>query len=302
MELRHLRYFAAVAATCHFGQAAERLHLAQPALSQAVRQLEAELDVTLFTRTTRQVALTPAGQFMLDETTRILDALDSAVRGVRRIAAGRHGVVRLGLTGTASFSHFPAIARILKQELPGVALEVSADLLTPIQCERLRSGTLDLGILRPPTVGDGLTVRTIEAEPLILAVAEDHRLADAPVVAMSELRNEPFVVYSAQASAVNDAVVRSCHAAGFAPHREHEAPGTAILLALVAAGLGVALVPASARALPLDGVVFRDVADAGTVELAFAYRTGEDKPVLDAVLDVLENAGILRDATPERVR
>lgn len=302
MELRHLRYFAAVATTCHFGQAAERLHLAQPALSQAVRQLEAELGVTLFTRTTRQVALTPAGEFLFEETTRLFDALDDAVRGVRRIASGRHGVLRLGLTGTASLSHFPAIARILKQELPDVTLEVSADLLTPVQCERLRTGTLDVGILRPPSVGDGLILRGIEAEPLILAVTADHRLADAPSVAMSDLRNEPFVVYSAYASAVNDAVLRSCRAAGFAPRREQEASGTAILLALVAAGLGVALVPASARALPLDGVVFRDVVDSGSVELALAYRSGDDKPVLDAALKVLETAGIFSGAVSEAHR
>ena len=292
MELRHLRYFAAVAETCHFGQAAAQLHIAQPALSQAIRQLESELDVTLFTRTTRQVSLTPAGEFLRTEAARVLSAIDDSVRGVRRIGAGRHGLVRLGLTGTASFSHLPGIARVVKRELPEVALEIHADLLTPAQCERLESGALDLGVLRPPATGEGLTLRTLEVEPLALAIPVDHRLAVEPVVAMADLRTEPFIAYSARDSAVNEAVLRSCREAGFVPRREHEAPSTAVLLALVAAGLGVAIVPASVRALPLEGVVFRDLLDAGSVELALAFRTDDDNPVVDAVIEVLEAADL----------
>ncbi|HEY9351788.1 MAG TPA: LysR substrate-binding domain-containing protein [Nocardioides sp.] len=292
MELRHLRYFAAVAETCHFGQAAAQLHIAQPALSQAIRQLESELDVTLFTRTTRQVSLTPAGEFLRTEAARVLAAVDDSVRGVRRIGAGRHGLVRLGLTGTASFSHLPGIARVVKRELPEVALEIHADLLTPAQCERLQSGALDLGVLRPPATGEGLTLRTLEVEPLALAIPVDHRLAVEPVVALADLRTEPFVAYSARDSAVNEAVLRSCREAGFVPRREHEAPSTAVLLALVAAGLGVAVVPASVRALPLEGVIFRDLLDAGSVELSLAYRTDDDNPVVDAVIEVLEAADL----------
>ncbi|GAS91856.1 LysR family transcriptional regulator [Mycolicibacterium brisbanense] len=290
MELRHLRYFAAVAETCHFGQAADQLHVAQPALSYAIRQLEAELDVTLFNRTTRQVELTAAGEFLQTEAARILGGVDDAVRGVRRIAAGRSGLIRLGLTGTAAFSHLPRIARVVKRELPDVALEIRADMLTPDQCDALRAGALDLGVLRPPAVGADVQLRTIEVEPLILAVSVDHRLAVEPVVSMSDLRDEPFIVYGSRDSAVNAAVLRSCRDAGYAPHQEHRAPGTAVLLALVAAGLGVAVVPQSVRALPLDGLVFRDLLDAQHVELSLAWRTGEDNPLLQAVLDLLTTA------------
>lgn len=290
MELRHLRYFSAVADTCHFGQAAEQLHVAQPALSYTIRQLEGELDVTLFNRTTRQVALTAAGEFFRGETERILADVDAAVDGVRRIGAGRSGLVRLGLTGTAGFSHLPRIARVVRRELPGVALEIRADLLTPVQCDGLRTSALDLGVLRPPAVGEDIELRTIDVEPLVLVVPVDHRLAVEPVVAMSDLRSEPFVAYASPDSAVNDAVLRSCRQAGFVPHREHQAAGTAVLLALVAAGLGVAVVPASVRSLPLEGLVFRDLPDGGTVELALAWRRGQDKPVVEAVVDVLEAA------------
>jgi DNA-binding transcriptional LysR family regulator len=297
MELRHLRYFAAVAETCHFGQAADQLHVAQPALSYAIRQLEAELDVTLFNRTTRQVSLTAAGEFLRGETDRILGGVDGAVRGVRRIAAGRTGLMRLGLTGTATFSHLPRIARMVKAELPGVALEIHADMLTPVQCERLRTGALDLGVLRPPAVGDGIALQTIEVESLVLAVAVDHRLSVEPVVSLSDLRSEPFVAYASRESAVNDAVLRACRQAGFVPHREYTAPGTAVLLALVAAGLGVAVVPESVRALPLDGVVFRELLDAGTIELALARRSDENNPVVESVVAVLE-AAFRREAVP----
>ena len=133
-------------------------------------------------------------------------------------------------------------------------------------------------MLRPPTSGDQLTTRTIEIEPLVLAVPADHHLATEPVVAMADLRTEDFVLYADSHSAVNEAVVRSCKEAGFAPHKEHEAPGTAVLLALIAAGLGVALVPASVRAVPLAGVVFRDVVDAATIELAVAWRAESPSP------------------------
>ncbi|OLP01930.1 LysR family transcriptional regulator [Mycolicibacterium porcinum] len=290
MELRHLRYFVAVAETCHFGRAAEQLHVAQPALSYAIRQLEAELGVTLFNRTTRQVSLTTAGEFLRSEAHRILAGVEDAERGVRRIALGSGGVLRLGLTGTAAFSHLPRIARIVKRELPAVALEIQADMLTPAQCDGLRSGAIDLGVLRPPAVGEGVEMVTVDVESLVLAVSADHRLAVEPVVSLTDLRSEPFIAYASRDSAVNDAVLRSCRAAGFVPHREHSAPGTAVLLALVAAGLGVAVVPESVQALPLEGVVFRDLVDGGTVELALAWLRDADNPLVDAVVEILKPA------------
>lgn len=298
MELRHLRYFAAVADTRHFGRAAERLHMAQPALSQSIRQLEAELGTPLFVRTTRQVRLTPAGEFLQVEVERILAAVEDSVRGVRRIAAGRQGLVRIAFTGSAAHTQLPRMARIVKRELPGMALEIHADLLTPAQVRGLTDGSLDIGVLRPPMSGSGLDFRTIASEPLVLAVAADHRLATEPVISMTDLRTESFVLFAGADSAVNDAVLRSCRAAGFVPHHEHEAAGISVLLPLVAADLGVALVPASVRAAPLAGVVFRDVADAGTVELALAWRAEESNPAVLAVLDALAAADGSPDTNP----
>jgi len=302
MELRHLRYFAAVAETCHFGKAAERLHMAQPALSQAIRQLEGELGTPLLVRTTRQVRLTPAGEFFHQEANRVLGAVEDSARSVRRIADGRLGLVRLGMTGTAAFAQLPRIARAVKRDLPDVALEIHADLLTPAQCEGLEDGSLDLAVLRPPLLGDGLETRTIEVEPLVLAVPAEHRLATEPVIAMADVRTEGFVVYSTKDSAVNDAVLRSCAAAGFAPRQVHEAPGTAVLLALVAAGLGIALVPGSVRAVPLDGVVFRDVVGAGTTEIALAWKRDAQSPVVRSVIATLAAADLLAPLPMPEVR
>ena len=293
MELRHLRYFAAVAETRHFGRAAERLHMAQPALSQAIRQLEAELGTPLFARTTRQVRLTPAGEFLQGEAVRILTAVEDSARGVRRIAEGRQGLVRIAFTGSAAHLQLPRMARIVKRELPGLALEIHADQLTPAQVEGLTDGSLDLGVLRPPMIGgEGLRLRTIESEPLVLAVASDHRLAYEPVISMTDLRHEPFVLFAGAGSTVNEAVLRSCREAGFVPYREHEAAGIAVQLPLVAAGLGIALVPSSVRAAPLAGVVFREVTDAASVDLALAWRADESSPAVLSVLDALDAADL----------
>jgi len=298
MELRHLRYFAAVAETRHFGRAAEQLHMAQPALSQSIRQLEGELGTPLFTRTTRQVRLTPAGEFLREEARRVLAAVDDSVDGVRRIAEGRQGLVRIAFTGTAAYTQLPRIARILKSELPGLALEVHADQLTSQQVDGLVAGRFDLGVLRPPTSGDDLVLRTLEIEPLVLAVAADHRLAAEPVVAMADLRAEDFVLFAGDVSVVNEAVLRSCREAGFTPRHEHRAHGISVLLPLVAADLGVALVPASVRAAPLSGVVFRDVADAASIELALAWRSDDADPSVLGVLAALEAAGLFPDTAP----
>lgn len=196
MELRHLYHFVAVAETRHFGQAATRLHLAQPALSQSVRQLEAELGVTLLARTTRQVSLTPAGEFFYRETLRNLDSLEQSARGVRRIADGRYGLVRIGFTGTAAFDQLPPIARAIKQRLPGIALEIHGDLLTSAQVDGLRAEHLDVAVLRPPVAGDDLVLRTITTESLVLALPVDHRFSTEPALDVADLAYEDFVMYS----------------------------------------------------------------------------------------------------------
>lgn len=289
MELRHLRYFAAVAETRHFGKAAQQLHMAQPPLSQAIRRLETELGVELFSRTTRHVALTGAGEVFHTDVERILKAVDEAVARVARFASGAEGVLRIGLTGSASYRQLPALARLLTRELPQVMLEVHTEMLTPAQEAGLIERRLDIGVLRPPVRREGIAHRPIASEALVVAVPERHRLADAGTVRIEQLRHEDFIVYAATlGSVVNDAVVRSCLAAGYYPHRAYEVTETSAALALVAAGLGVAVLPDSIRSAPREGVVCKVIEDALTVRLDLAWREDDDSPLLRNLLNVLE--------------
>ena len=291
MDLKQLRYFDAVAETCHFGRAAERLHLAQPALSQSVRRLEAELDVLLLARTTRQVTLTPAGEFFHREVRRILGDLDACVLGTRSIADGNRGLLRVGFTGTSAFTQLARLSRMIRSALPGVVLDVQTDLLTPAQVERVLDGRLDLGVLRGPVAESGIETRTLMQERLVLALPADHRLVPEASLEVVDVSADEFVAYADARSAVNEAVTSSCRRAGFSPHVTHRAPGTAALLALVAANLGVALVPESVRSMQLDGVVFRDIAGASTIDLSLAWRADEPSALVSSTLDVLERHG-----------
>ncbi|EFE71935.1 transcriptional regulator [Streptomyces viridosporus ATCC 14672] len=289
MELRHLRYFAAVADTCHFGKAAERLHMAQPPLSQAIRRLETELSVDLFTRTTRQVALTAAGEVFRTDVERILKAVDEAVARVGRFASGLEGVLRVGLTGSASYRQLPALARLLKREMPHVMMEVHTEMLTPAQELGLIERRLDVGVLRPPIRQEGITHRPLADERLVVAVPEEHWLAEADTVRVEQLRHEDFIMYGAAlGSVVNDAVVRSCLASGFYPHCAYEVTETSAALALVAAGFGVAVLPDSIRSAPREGVACKDIEDALSVPLVLAWRAEDDSPLLRNLLEALE--------------
>ncbi|MFD5751579.1 LysR substrate-binding domain-containing protein [Streptomyces sp. NPDC127033] len=301
MELRHLRYFEAVAETRHFGKAAEALHMAQPPLSQAIRRLEAELGVELFTRTTRQVALTGAGEVFRTDVERILRAVDEAVVRVARFAQGVEGVLRVGLTGSASYRQLPALARLVKRELPHAMMEVHTEMLTPAQELGLIERRLDIGVLRPPIRQEGIAHRLIAEEPLVVAAPEEHWLAGAETVHIEQLRHEDFILYDATlGSVVNDAVVRSCLASGFYPNPAYEVAETSAALALVAAGLGIAVLPDSIRSAPREGVVYKDIEDALAVPLALAWRADDDSPLLKRLLDVLErNDVFLPAAGPE---
>lgn len=289
MELRHLRYFMAVAETRHFGRAAEQLRIAQPPLSQAIRRLEAELGVELFARTTRQVALTGAGEVFRRDVERILQAVDESVARVARFASGVEGVLRIGLTGSASYRQLPALARLVKREMPQVMLEVHTEMLTPAQEAGLIERRLDVGVLRPPVRQEGVIHRPIADEPLVVAMPEQHRLARTDSVRAEDLRHEDFIMYGATlGSVLNDAVVRTCLGAGYYPHCAYEITETSAALALVAAGLGIAVLPESIRSAPREGVVCKNLVDAQSVRLDLAWRENDDSPLLRSLLQVLE--------------
>jgi DNA-binding transcriptional LysR family regulator len=293
MEIRQLRYFVTVAQTRHFGRAAERLHMAQSPLSQAIRQLESQVGATLFTRTTRRVELTPAGEAFLQDARRILDSVESAQTRVRLIEAGNTGLLRVGATGLAAFRQLPQLARIAARETPGLVLRFQPDLLTPAQELALAENRIDLAVLRPPLRRTGLSSRLITRERLVLAVPGSHRLAGDEQVGLAELRDEDFVGYDAPDSVVATTVTQACLAAGFLPRRTHEVSEISIILTLVAAGLGVALLPESVLALRVDGVRYVPVADDVAVDLALAWRRGDPSPALTRLVEALEANGFV---------
>jgi DNA-binding transcriptional LysR family regulator len=293
VEIRQLHYFVTVARTRHFGQAAERLHMAQSPLSQAIRQLEAQLGTALFTRTTRRVELTPAGEALLRDAERILESVEAAQTRVRLVGDGRTGLLRVGATGLAAFRQLPQLARIAGRELPALVLRFQPDLLTPAQERALEEDRIDLAVLRPPLRRAGLASRLITRERLVLAVAAGHRLAGDEPVRLSELRDEDFVTYGVPDSVVDTAVTQACLAAGFLPRRAHQAAQTSIVLTLVAAGLGVAVLPESVRALRVEGVRLAPIADDVSVDLALAWRRDDPSPALARLLRALEANGFI---------
>ncbi|MGY1682903.1 LysR substrate-binding domain-containing protein [Geodermatophilus sp. SYSU D01176] len=291
MEIRQLQYFVTVAQTRHFGRAAERLHMAQSPLSQAIRQLEAQVGATLFDRTTRRVELTPAGAALLRDAERILESVEAAQTRVRLVGAGSAGLLRVGATGLAAYRQLPQLARIAARELPALVLRFEPDLLTPAQERALEEDRIDLAVLRPPLRRAGLASRLITRERLVVAVPRSHRLAGDEPVRLAELRDEDFVGYGVPDSVVDGAVTRACLTAGFVPRRVHEAAQTSIVLTLVAAGLGVAVLPESVLALRVDGVQLVPVADDVSIDLALAWRREDPSPAVARLLRALEANG-----------
>jgi len=273
--LRHLRYFVTVAEERHFGRAAERLHMAQPPLSQQIRRLEAEVGVELFVRTTRRVDLTAAGAAYLERARAILAEVDDAADEARRVAAGAVGRLAIGCVGSATYSLLPDLSRRLAEELPGVDFAFRGEMLVADQVEALRTGAIDLALLRPPVDEASLTLTTLREERLVVAVPVRHRLATRRRLRVAALADSDLIVHSAgRRSAMYD-VVRALFAdAGVAPRIRHEVGETSTLVTLVAGGLGVAVVPEPVQALALTGVVYVPLArPAPTVQLAVAHRS-----------------------------
>lgn len=285
MELRRIQYFVAVAEEAHFGRAAERLQMAQPPLSQQIKALEAEMAVVLFHRTTRKVELTAAGERFLQRARGILAAVDDAVTEAGQVADGMLGRIAIGFTGSATYDLLPSLVRALRADLPGIELDIHGEMLTPDQVAALIDGSLDLGLLRPPVRSSALDVQVLRREPLIAVLPEHHTLADRDRVRLSDLRDDPFITYpSRNRSVVYDAVIETCQRAGFVPASVHEVAETSTLVSFVAAGLGVALVPASVQHLRITGATYLPLA--GTtreVELALAVRAGETSPLVARV-------------------
>lgn len=289
MELRHLRYFVVVAEELHFNRAAERLHIQQPPLSTQIRQLERELGVQLFERTTRSVALTEAGAEFLAQARAILDSVDESVEAARRAANGLAGTLRVGFSGTATYSLLPIIARLVRQELPGAALRTQGELLAAPLTDALLNNRLDVGFGRLHYAQPGLQSQVIRRELLSVMLPEEHPLADRDAIDLHDLADDPFVTTPSRAgSAIFEATIAACKTAGFFPQIIQEASQTATLVSLVAGGFGVALMPESVRHLRVTGAVHRPLASPVThTELQLIWPTDADAPLLKRFLSIV---------------
>ncbi|KRB75110.1 LysR family transcriptional regulator [Nocardioides sp. Root190] len=291
MELRHLRYFQAVADEKHFGRAAARLHMAQPPLSQQIRQLEGELGVDLLHRTTRRVDLTPAGEAYLVRVHAILQAVDAAGAEAQRIGQGLEGRLAIGCVGSATYSLLPALARALRAQLPGVDFAFRGEMLTSDQVVALRDGSIDLALLRPSGDAAGhadLTEQVLRQEKYVVALPDGHRLATRSRIRVADLRDEGLIVHSGHGkSAMYDAVVGLCREAGFEPVIRHEVAETSTLVTFVAAGLGVAIVPEPVSELVVAGAVHRPLATRARIDLVVATRADDRSALLARTLCVL---------------
>lgn len=290
MELRHLRYFRAVAEELHFGRAAERLHIAQPPLSQQIRQLERELGVALLTRTTRSVELTPAGKAYLQRAVKILEGVDDAGDQARRLANGAEGQLTIGCVGSATYSLLPRLVLALRDTLPEVEVSVRGEMLAPAQVSALIGGEIDLALLRPPVHQDGIRTELLRRDRLLVALPAAHRLATRQDVRVQELRDEEFIAHASGRSVMNSLLNAVCADAGFVPQVRHEVTETSTLVTLVAAGLGVAIVPEPTAELGITGVRYRPLTPAGLgVDLVAACVAHSQSPLLDNVLAVLRS-------------
>jgi DNA-binding transcriptional LysR family regulator len=304
MELRHLRYFVAVAEELHFGRAAARLGIAQPPLSQQIRQLEEELDVRLFARGGRRVDLTEAGRVYLAEAREILQRVARAGVAVRRAARGETGTLAVGVVPSATYGLMPRVFRTFRERNPDVALSVGV-MSSGVQVEAIRAGALQLGFARPPFGDETLAAETVYQEPVIVVLPDGHPLASRGALSLAALAAEPFVLFPRdRRPGWYDFVVAVCRDAGFQPVVAEEAPELATAMALVAAGIGVTLVPSSVKDLRRSGVEYRDLAPAPRTRLVALRRAGEPPPVvarfLDVVREVLGGAGAARRAVRGR--
>nr|WP_243275133.1 LysR substrate-binding domain-containing protein [Streptomyces albus] len=286
--MRHLTAFVAVAEELHFGRAARRLNMAQPPLSQQIRQLESELGVRLFERSTRSVRLTGAGEAFLRPVREVLAGLETATRLAKAAGRGEFGRVSVGFAGASSHAALPRLTRAVRTAHPGIELVMRGQTYANRALDLVADGSLDLGFVRLPVSRPGVAARVIAEERLVCALASDHPLAREERIEVAGLAGEPFVSFPADAgSSLRDATFQTCERAGFVPRVVQEAPDSYTVLALVAMGVGVTLTLTSCTHIQQTGLVYRPLAGRPVVlRSALAWRTDNPSPALRSVLAV----------------
>jgi DNA-binding transcriptional LysR family regulator len=289
IELRHLRYFSAVAQELHFGRAARRLNLSQPPLSQQIRRLEELLGYPLFMRTSRAVKLTSAGEVFHERAQRTLRKMEEDLQATRSVARGEAGTLKVGFIGSGMLTPLPSMLGQYRARFPKVNLHLR-EFHTSGVIRALLDGSLDVGFLRDGDPTEGLEMEPLFAEPFYAVLPSMHPLAKrAPRGGfdVAALRNEPFVFFSPMAGTrAYENPVSLCLATGFRPRVVQEAPQWLTILRLVGAGLGVSIAPACVERIRTPEVVFRRLhLPKGNVEakseIELAFRAGENQPIVE---------------------
>jgi DNA-binding transcriptional LysR family regulator len=299
IELRHLRYFIAVAEELHFGRAAERLHIAQPPLSQQIRQLETELGFQLFHRTKRSVKLTEAGQVFFTESQRLLRQLAQAVEMGRQTSRGEVGQLVIGFVSSTAYNVLPDILRSFRATVPTVKLELH-ELTTDQQLQWLRENRLDVGLLRPPVEDSAFQLSIIFQEPLVVALPETHPLATEIEISPQSLALESFIIFPRTlAPGLYDQIISFCQQAGFSPTIVQEAIQMQTIISLVAAGIGVAIVPLSLQNLQRTGVVYKRFnQETPQAAIALIYKPDDTAPAVQKFLEIVQQVAAQPNILP----
>lgn len=294
MDVAQLRAFLAVAEELHFRKAAERLHMAQPPLTRTIKQLERELGTTLFDRNTRSVALTPAGQAMVEPAREVMEALRRATEAARSAERGEVGLVRVAFAGVSTHPLVATLARRVRSERPGIELELSSQNFALAAIQKLATRETDVALGRWDVVPEGIDSRVLTEDHLVLAVPATHRLAGVDAVQVAELLDERLVSLPVdEGSVLTDRLRRLAQAQRFLPRVVQVAPDTQTALALVSAEVGCLLTLASVAANQGDPhVTFVPIAASEAeglpdVHLRAAWRADERSPAVRAVRDSL---------------
>ena len=290
MELRHLRYFVAVAERLHFRHAAEVVHVAQPALSQQIRQLEKEIGVTLFERSRHKVRLTPAGRAFYKNAQLILNQTHQAVAEARKVEHGEAGTIRIGFVSTAAISVLPEAMKALQTQVPSAEVELK-ELASGEQIDALYRELLDIGFLHAKLAEDVLETMVVARERLIVAVPDSCTLAASRHIDAKDLASWTVIMPARHTtSGFYEHVRMAYQRAGVAPERVHHTRLLQTGLLLVGAGLGVSIVPESFRSIHVKGVVYKSLLiEPPPCELVAAWRRDNASPLLRRFLKGLSS-------------
>jgi DNA-binding transcriptional LysR family regulator len=298
VELYQLRCFVTVAEELHFGRAAKRLFMTQPPLSRQIQLLERSLGVELFDRSNRQVRLTLAGQHFLRDARHVLTYTDQAGASARRLARGETGQLVVGFTAVSGYSLIPGLLEHAARTLPDVGVDL-LEMVSGAQMEALAASMIDIGFVRRAVSGAGLDYRLVCSEPLMVAMREQHPLAEQAEVAISDLDQQPFIMYSPdEGRYFYDCIVGLFAIAGVSPRYLHHLGQTHSVLGLVRAGLGVAIVPQASCELYPGHLQFRPLRDASPrAEIYMATRKDNDNPALGPFVNMAWGYFLERDRT-----